>query len=56
MNTNADIPWMPYFPVNQIVCCDVMELLRSLPSNSIHCIVTSPPYWGLRDYQTGEFL
>ena len=21
-----------------------------LPDNSVHCIVTSPPYWGLRDY------
>lgn len=29
---------------------DVIDLLRSLPSDSIHCVVTSPPYWGLRDY------
>ena len=26
------------------------DILRSLPSQSIHCCVTSPPYWGLRDY------
>lgn len=29
---------------------DALELLRSLPDESVHCIVTSPPYWGLRDY------
>lgn len=29
---------------------DVLERLRDLPSESVHCVVTSPPYWGLRDY------
>ena len=29
---------------------DALEQLRSLPSGSVHCVVTSPPYWGLRDY------
>lgn len=29
---------------------DVCEVLRSLPASSVHCCVTSPPYWGLRDY------
>ena len=29
---------------------DVREVLRSLPDESVHCVVTSPPYWGLRDY------
>ena len=28
----------------------VLELLDVLPSESVNCIVTSPPYWGLRDY------
>lgn len=33
------------------VCCgDALELLRWMPSGSVDCIVTSPPYWGLRDY------
>lgn len=27
-----------------------LETLRGLPTGSIHCAVTSPPYWGLRDY------
>lgn len=33
-----------------IVEGEVREALRRLPSESIHCVVTSPPYWGLRDY------
>lgn len=37
-------------PINQIVQGDVIEVLRTLPSESIDCIITSPPYFGLRDY------
>jgi DNA modification methylase len=29
---------------------DCLESLRALPSESVYCCVTSPPYWGLRDY------
>jgi DNA modification methylase len=29
---------------------DVLSVLEFMPSESVHCIVTSPPYWGLRDY------
>lgn len=29
---------------------DCLDYLRTLPSDSVHCCVTSPPYWGLRDY------
>jgi DNA modification methylase len=29
---------------------DCREVLRELPAASVHCVVTSPPYWGLRDY------
>lgn len=35
---------------------DVMERLKALPDDSVDCIVTSPPYWGLRDYGTGEWI
>lgn len=31
---------------------DTLEALRSLPDDSVHCCVTSPPYWGLRDYDS----
>lgn len=33
-----------------ILIGDCMEHLRGLPDQSVHCCVTSPPYWGLRDY------
>jgi DNA modification methylase len=29
---------------------DALEKLRELPDESVQCCVTSPPYWGLRDY------
>ena len=34
----------------EIVCGDALEVLRGLPDESVHCCVTSPPYWSLRDY------
>ena len=35
---------------NKIICGDTFKILKSFPDNSIDCIVTSPPYWNLRDY------
>lgn len=35
----------------EIRCGDALELLRQMPDDSVHCCVTSPPYWGLRDYR-----
>ena len=29
---------------------DCRDVLKTLPDESVHCVVTSPPYWGLRDY------
>lgn len=29
---------------------DCRDVLKTLPDESAHCVVTSPPYWGLRDY------
>lgn len=29
---------------------DALTVLKTLPGQSVHCCVTSPPYWGLRDY------
>ena len=29
---------------------DVLKVLSEIPDGSIQCVVTSPPYWGLRDY------
>lgn len=33
-----------------IETCDVLDGLAMLPDGCVHCCVTSPPYWGLRDY------
>ena len=29
---------------------DCLEILKTLPDDSVHCCVTSPPYYALRDY------
>jgi DNA modification methylase len=34
----------------QILHGDVRDKLAELPAGSVQCCVTSPPYWGLRDY------
>lgn len=34
----------------RILIGDVREQLRALPDDHFDCVVTSPPYWGLRDY------
>ena len=35
---------------NHIYQGDVLDQMKDLPDRSIQCVVTSPPYWGLRDY------
>ena len=35
---------------NKIICGDALEELRKLPGESVDMCITSPPYWGLRDY------
>lgn len=35
---------------NVIHLGDALSILRDLPSDAVQCIITSPPYWGLRDY------
>lgn len=35
---------------NKILIGDSLEILRKMESNSVDCVVTSPPYFGLRDY------
>jgi DNA modification methylase len=34
----------------RLLCGDCRDVLRTLPDASVHCVVTSPPYWRLRDY------
>jgi DNA modification methylase len=35
---------------------DVLDRLAALPDESVNCVITSPPYFGLRDYGTGEWV
>ena len=45
----------PYFEteLGKLYCGDVLDVLRQLPDESAQTCVTSPPYWGLRDYGVG---
>jgi DNA modification methylase len=36
--------------INTIILGDALNVLPKLPPESVNCITTSPPYWGLRDY------
>ena len=40
--------------LNQIYNMDCLEGMKKLESDSIHCCITSPPYWALRDYGCPE--
>jgi len=41
---------------NQIIQGDVLDCLKNIPDQSVQCVVTSPPYWGLRDYNVNGQL
>lgn len=52
MSWPPDISSAPYFHDDSVlhICGDALEELSRLPSESVQCCITSPPYWGLRDY------
>lgn len=35
---------------NRIICGDALAVLKTLPPESVDTVITSPPYWGLRNY------
>ncbi|MYW93430.1 site-specific DNA-methyltransferase [Amycolatopsis rubida] len=40
----------------QVCVGDAAEVVAGMPRGSVDCVVTSPPYWGLRDYRVaGQF-
>jgi DNA modification methylase len=48
----------PYYVDDQVSlhCGDALAVLRKLPDASVDCCVTSPPYYGLRDYgEPGQY-
>ena len=40
----------------KIITGDCLEVLKTLPDESVNCCITSPPYYGLRDYGTGTWV
>lgn len=43
-------------PLNTIIHGDALDVLLTFPNESVNCIVTSPPYWGLRNYGTEPLI
>lgn len=39
----------------QVIVGDALTALREMPESSVHCCVTSPPYYLMRDYGTGRW-
>lgn len=39
----------------ELLLGDCIAVMKTLPANSVQCVVTSPPYFGLRDYGTGTW-
>jgi len=42
--------------INKVICGDALTELKKLPDESVDCVVTSPPYWALRDYGIKELI
>src|SRR5215510_4940762 len=53
MGQSAPAQW-PSMSV-EILEGDCRVILPTLAAESVHCVVTSPPYWGLRDYGTASW-
>jgi DNA modification methylase len=43
-------------PSVQFIQGHVIDCLRQIPAGSVNCVVTSPPYWGLRDYKNDPVI
>jgi len=41
--------------LNKIIQGNCLNVLKTIPDNSVDCCITSPPYWGLRDYGTAKW-
>jgi site-specific DNA-methyltransferase (adenine-specific) len=41
---------------NTIIQGDALTILQTMPDHSVDCVITSPPYWGLRDYEVAGQL
>jgi len=41
---------------NKVICADAKTALQKITDDTIHCIITSPPYWNIVDYGFGGQL
>jgi DNA modification methylase len=60
---NYDQKMMAEFEIEQtisnqrdytLICGDSMEVLKTIPDETVNCVVTSPPYWNLREYDISD--
>lgn len=50
------VNWVKYLKVNEIIHGDCLEVMKTFENDSIDCVITSPPYYQLRDYGwTGQW-
>jgi DNA modification methylase len=47
---------VPDAPIDTVLLGDSWTIARTLPTNYVQCIVTSPPYFGQREYSDDEEL
>ena len=31
--------------INTVICGESLTVLKTIPNNSVNCVITSPPYW-----------
>jgi DNA modification methylase len=43
-------------PLNEILVGGALDILQTLPGESVQCAISSPPYWGLRDYNVDPLV
>jgi site-specific DNA-methyltransferase (adenine-specific) len=56
LNRNLEKSAVSYSPIDTVLVGDSWTVTRSLPSSYVQCIVTSPPYFGHREYSDNEEL
>ena len=39
---------------NKVICGQVPDAMKEILAGSVQCVLTSPPYWGLRKYEGVE--
>src|SRR3990167_10522664 len=42
--------------MDKIICGDTLEVLKTFPDEFVDCVITSPPYWNLRNYNVDRQL